>query len=260
METNSTANKSSVIQEILGNRITKFVMWGTITLLAVGIGFAITALYFPVEKSKESFAILQYIMGVILPLWGTWIGTSLAYYYSKDNFEAANRSVQQIVDKLTPEKKLQSLKSADVMIAQDKLIYQTMSPGDDLSKFKIQQDGIDFLAKNKIKRVIILEGKKARYVIHRDLISFYIANMALASTDIKDKTFKDMYNSGNAEIKTTMDGSVGFVAAASTLLDVKTFMGDHKSCQDVFITQNGGKDEDILGWVTNVTIVENSKV
>lgn len=37
-------------------------------------------------------------------------------------------------------------------------------------------------------------------------------------------------------------------------------MDQNKSCQDVFITKNGNATEPVLGWITNVTISENSLV
>jgi len=38
---------------------------------------------------------MQVILTSILPLLGTWIGTVLAYYFAKDNFEAAAKHEQQ---------------------------------------------------------------------------------------------------------------------------------------------------------------------
>lgn len=43
--------------------------------------------------NKDQREGLTYVYSVILPLIGTWMGTILAYYFSKDNFEAANKSV-----------------------------------------------------------------------------------------------------------------------------------------------------------------------
>jgi hypothetical protein len=258
------AKPSNAIQEILGSKITIFVLWGTLSILLVGIVFTYLALTTPSlneDKIKQAFSILQYILGVLLPLWGTWIGTILAYYYSKQNFEAANKSVQQIVDRLTPEKKLQSVKSKDVMIQKEKLIRQIMTSTENLSKFKLKEDCVDFLAQHKINRVIILDEKdRAKYVIHRDLISFFLTDQMFKGISGKDLTLMDMYNQGSIEIRYTMDNSVKFINSASNLLEAKTIMEHQKRCQDIFITNTGLSTEPILGWITNVTIAENSIV
>lgn len=261
LQSSSHAKFPAVFQQIIGNKITQLVLWGTIIIGGVGVVFAIIALNGDEQKVKTAFSILQYVIGVLLPLWGTWIGTVLAYYYSKENFESANKSVQQIVDKLTSEKKLATVKAIDTMIAKENLIKQMVGPGEDLTKFKLKEDCIDFVETNKIKRVIILDDKDcAKYVIHRDLISFFITNEIWAGGDVKDLSLKDMYEKGNPDIKSTMDNSVKFIGKNANLLEAKNLMQQYKTCQDVFITENGNPAESILGWITNVTISENSIV
>ena len=94
------ADQQSPFQQVIGSKITKFVLWGTAIIGLTGIVFAFIAIRSDVtdDKVKQAFSIVQYIFGALLPLWGTWIGTILAYYYSKENFESANKNVQQIVD------------------------------------------------------------------------------------------------------------------------------------------------------------------
>jgi hypothetical protein len=133
--------------------------------------------------------------------------------------------------------------------------------GADLSKFKLKEDCIDFVEKNKIKRVIIVDATdKAKYVIHRDLISYFITNEILAGRAIENATLKDMYDLGTQEVKTTIDNSVKFIGENANLLEAKNLIEQYKTCQDVFITKNGNADEPILGWITNVTLSENSIV
>jgi hypothetical protein len=54
--------------------------------------------------------------------------------------------------------------------------------------------------------------------------------------------------------------SCNFVGKNGTLLDAKKAMDAYKECQDVFATENGKKEEPILGLITNNEILENSKV
>ncbi len=254
-------NQQGPFQEVMGTNITRFVMWGTIIMGIVGISFSIVALNVDETRTKNAFTIIQYVFGVLLPLWGTWIGTILAYYYSKDNFESANKSVQQIVDKFTSEKKLQSVKAKDVMIDREKLIVQVLSQTEDLSKFKLKEDCLDFLKANKIRRVIILDDKDcAKYVIHRDLISYFISSESLVDNSVKGYTLKDMYEKSSTDIKSTFDNSVKFIGEDSSLLEAKNIIQQNKLCQDVFITKNANANEPILGWITDITIAENSIV
>ncbi len=36
---------------------------------------------------------LDFIGQSLLPIWGTWVGTVLAFYFGKSNFDAASKSV-----------------------------------------------------------------------------------------------------------------------------------------------------------------------
>jgi hypothetical protein len=253
-ETNET---SSINRERIAKTVTIYVLIITSLILVGGVVILLA------RSGKEDTSFSQYkdIVGMLLPLLGTWIGAVLAYYFSKDNFESANKSVRQIVDKITSQQKLESVKAKDVMIEKSKLIAQTLAEGEDLSKFKLKEDCIEFVEKNKIKRVIILDEKdQAKYVIHRDLISYFLAGQALAGKSVENCTLKDMYENGGEEIKNTLENSVRFLREDANLLEAKKLMEQTKTCQDVFITKSGGSVEPILGWITNVTIEQNSIV
>lgn len=248
-------------RERIAKTVTYFVLALT-ALIVLGATIVIVSESNGGANPIDKFAQYKDVISILLPLWGTWIGTVLAYYFSKDNFESANKSVQQIVDKLSSEKKLSTLKAAEIMIPKSKLINQVMKTGEDLSKFKLKEDCIGFVEKNKIKRVIILDEKDhAKYVIHRDLVSFFITHQVLDGKPVAEGlTLKDMYNLGSPDIKNTMDNSVKFIGENANLLEAKNIFQQFKTCQDVFITKNGSPDEPVLGWITNITIAENSIV
>jgi hypothetical protein len=257
----NNGTEPSAFQENMGKRITQFVLWGTILIAVVGIIFAFDAVHQDDAKVKSAFSILQYVFGALLPLWGTWIGTVLAYYYSKQNFESANASVRQLVDKVTSEKKLDSIKAADVMIVKKDLIAQTIADGQaGRAAIKLKADGLDYLAKNNIKRVILLNDKAvAQYAIHREIISLFIATQTTGKA-LEDLTLDDMFTHGSNEIKAIFTNGMGFISKDATLLAAKNIMTQNKSCQDVFVTQTGDAAEPVLGWITNVTIAANSIV
>src|SRR5437764_473671 len=57
----------------------------------------------------------RYVFNALLPLLGTWVGTVLAYYFSKSNFESASQSVERMVS-LTLDQKLGKLSVEKEMI------------------------------------------------------------------------------------------------------------------------------------------------
>ena len=90
-----------------------------ITGLVVGVTvfIAIYILYNPMKNEDGSVSInLSFIGQTLLPLWGTWIGTVLAFYFGKANFDAVTKSYQDAIRNLTPEEKIAKLPVKDVML------------------------------------------------------------------------------------------------------------------------------------------------
>ena len=150
------------------------------------------------------------------------------------------------------------------MIPRAKLIVKTMAKGQTLADFKIQEDCLDFMATNKIRRVLILDDQdRALYAIHRELIAVYVAQeagKAGGGFNMAALTLDTMHKNASTEIINTMDNSVKFIAENATLLEAKNIMQQIQTCQDVFVTQNGQAQDPVLGWITNVTITQNSVV
>ena len=78
------------------------------------IGSSIVGLYLlSLALILKNSANAKEILNILLPVLGTWVGTVIAYYFSKENFESANRSVKEMVKQLTPMEKLKSIAAKD---------------------------------------------------------------------------------------------------------------------------------------------------
>jgi len=53
------------------------------------------------------------IFNVILPVFASWVGTILAFYFGRENFESANKQVRELVDRLTPEERATAPRQLD---------------------------------------------------------------------------------------------------------------------------------------------------
>lgn len=92
----------------------------------------------------------QNIFNAVLPLFGTWVGTVLAYYFSRENFMAASDSTQQLVGAL--DERLRSTRVSDVMI-------KTIFSRNDLNAKA--EEVLEELADKNFKRVLILQPSGA---------------------------------------------------------------------------------------------------
>jgi len=193
------------------------------------------------------------VLSAVLPLLGSWVGTVLAYYFSRDNFEAASQSLSNMVDKVS-QTELKSVPVTERMIKVDEIFHKKDS--------EINQKLVDILEKfDDSKEIwsrlpIFSDDKQVKGLIHRSTIEKFIMknyrNTNL-SQKIEDLTIRDLLD--DPELKDKYD----VVSENSTLADAKEKM-ERLICKDVFITKNGTPDEPVIGWVTNAIIMKNSKL
>src|SRR5262245_49056290 len=87
--------------------------WALIAILAIAgliiVVAALSALNQPSpEKMEKFFDISKYVLGVLLPVIGAWVGTVLAFYFGQGSFEAASRSAANLVHQKTTLKKVRT--------------------------------------------------------------------------------------------------------------------------------------------------------
>jgi hypothetical protein len=200
----------------------------------------------------------SHVMTAVLPLLGSWVGTVLAFYFSKDNFAAATRSVSELTKQLTTQEKLQATLAKEKMIPRSQMfaipVTREQKLSDILEKLKQANKGmrIPFLAQQDYPR----------YVIHRSVIDRFLADRAINPSsppiNLADLTLDDMLS--DPDLKNAIEQSIATVGESATLADVKELMDKNPHCQDVFVTKGGTKDEPALGWITNAIVEENTKL
>jgi len=73
----------------------KLITWSFILIFLISLAFFISTYNQPTESDK--------MFNVIIPLLATWIGTVLAFYFGRENFEAASKQYKSIINQLTPD-------------------------------------------------------------------------------------------------------------------------------------------------------------
>jgi len=237
-----------------------------ITGLIVGVTvyIAIYILYNPVKNTDGSVSInLAFIGQTLLPLWGTWIGTVLAYYFGKANFEAASKSYQDVIKKLTPEEKIAKLLVKDVMLPINDILYldyDTESP-------KLINDILKYPQFESYNRFAVFDKNKVvKYMIHRSTFFQFIyqkyteQKTSGVTPDTEKLTLGDLLVTNDEKIKNTLTRGIGFISINANLLDAKRVIDATDECQNVFVTQNGKTSEPVLGLITNNRIFGYAKV
>ncbi len=218
------------------------------------------------STSTTEFNNVKDIIGIFLPVIGTWMGTILAFYFTKENFESASRSMQQTISRLTSEEKLKTTTVKEVMIDPAKIETYSLQEGETWDKVPVVKY-IDFLDRINRQRLVIFESSnKVKYVIHKSTLSSYVYvsfKKGKLKEDIDKLTLSDLLEDDSAEVKKLKDfvlNTVDFVSESSTLFEAQQRMNANSICQDVFVTSSGTSSEPVKGWVTNAIVTEKAKI
>ncbi|ACK55084.1 hypothetical protein [Thauera aminoaromatica] len=249
------SDEEAIARSKIGRHVTYFAL--TVTGL---LGFVAILVAINETSVEKRFIYVKDILTIVLPLIGTWVGTVLAFYFSRENFVAASRQTADLVRQLTPEQRLQSIPVTEVMLdmtasTTTKLLLST--PGD-AEKIKLKTDLIEaLLEKNNRNRLPIVDSAgKALFVLHRSFIDKFLVKLAQGGgTSLADATLKDLL--AQEELKTIFQ-SFATVGKDAKLIAIKLAMDGNPNCSDAFVTEDGTKGSKALGWITNVIVQEKS--
>jgi hypothetical protein len=201
------------------------------------------------------------VLTAILPLFGTWVGTILAFYFSKANFEAATTSVTKIAESkiASVDEKLRATLVSDSMIKNDSSIYK-INLDDDPTKAapKLLDVKKELEAKGYNRLPVLNQLDQPRCVIHLSLIDKYLLTQAQVNPPVKaitDWDFRDLIGDSAYQDRLLKE-SFFVIKQSDTLATAKLLMDQSENCQDVFVTDDGSRNGKVIGWITNV-IIEN---
>jgi hypothetical protein len=264
----ASAQPSGDSENFFRNEIARILLntaiWGLVVLAGL-----IVIVSFLSPNPEAATRIPKVIFDALLPVFGTWVGTLLAFYFGKANFESGAK----VAASAAAADKLQSIPVRNVMIRPERIdtLPDTLLDQPD-DKVKLSEL-VDHL-RNKIKRdrIPIFKGNKktgpAERVLHRSTIEKFVAKQGFAATaanQLKDLNLAQLM--ADPEFGAVVRAGFAIVKSDSTLADAKTAMdkasaalGPAGNCYDVFVTDTGKADEVVIGWITNDIINENAKV
>lgn len=196
------------------------------------------------------------VFNALLPLLGTWVGTVLAYYFSRKNFESASQSVERMVT-LTVEQKLGQIFVEKEMMRPGQITLYQIPAGKTPKDVPLKELRSKLGA--KITRIPIVDSNGViLYIVHQSGLFKFVAEKALAGTseEIEKLTLQDLAD--DAELKNWV-ANIAYVSEQASVADAKNKMERQVGCQDLIVTKTGNKAEPMLGWMTNVDIGRLSK-
>jgi len=223
---------------------TKLAAW-IIGLSLVGISsISLAAILFADNRAETT----RLVFGSVLPLFGTWVGTVLAFYFARENFAAATESTLRLTRSVTRETPV-----AQTMIPRADMVVRQLGVGETDASVSIQELTSVMQSKN-YKRIPIFDQSGAGvYVVHESLILSFAKQQNVAASDqaFLQKTLADLRSV--PELK-QLSEALAFVPEKATIGDARDRMLGVNGCNDVFVTASGKPSEAVVGWVTNTLL------
>lgn len=222
-------------------RLFGYIVFGFSFLLLAGV--AVATLW------SRAFS-AELVFTTITTLVGTWVGTLLAFFYSRENFESASRSMQQTIQRLTPDDKLHGVKVVDRMIPRGEMTSFDLKAGQDFKAIPLTELEA-LLAKAKVSRLPILNADgSAAAMVHGSLIAQFRSPPDVATPPTPDPaaTLGDLMKRDDFGERVTR---LAFAGRDRSLRDAKAAMNAQPKCKDVFVTATGSAKEPVVGWVTD---------
>lgn len=241
-------SKPDAIKEDRTYDLAKLFIWFVFAILAVLVIGSMAVIY----KNPTKIIAFQHtkdLLGILLPVLGTWAGTILAFYFTKENFAAASKSSIDLQKALNPvQEKLTSIKATDTMIDISEATKFTLPESAGETKLKELLKEFD----GKERLPMLDDQGRVKYVAHRSLIDRFIVKHL---GDDAEHTLGVLVK----ESEMVLTG-FGVLSKTATLAEAKALMDNNKDCLDVFVTEDGTKTGKAIGWVTNVIVQEQAQL
>ena len=186
------------------------------------------------------------IFNSLLPVVASWVGTILAFYFGRRNFEAAG----ELAERLSPVDQASMEPIANIMRPINEITYFTIPENQSEKDVPLSKIAEKF--SEQISRVPVLTfDKKILYMIHKSRVDEYESSAVggkLADTlDVFIDTMK------KRKIEFDLGKGFALVSEKTSTAEAKQRI-DTTPAQDVFITKTGKPDEPVTGWVSNTRL------
>jgi hypothetical protein len=167
----------------------------------------------------------------VLPLLRTWVGRVLAFYFARENFQAATESTLRLagLETATPVTR--------VMIRESDFVAYDLGTGDRVEDVRLADMRQKMQALGPPSRRLPIRNASGAvlYVVHDSTLTAFAESHNQTSATL-DKTLGDLLNAANFK---ELVEAIGLVAEKATVADARAVMASVKNCNDVFVAPSG---------------------
>jgi hypothetical protein len=222
----------------------KWLAVGIVAASIVGVvGLSAVAILAAGDERPETSRL---VFSAVLPLLGTWVGTVLAFYFARANFEAATESTLALagIETATPVSR--------VMIPESDFVAYDVGTSERVEDVLLADVRAKMRALTPPSRRLPIRDPSGAvlYVIHDSTLTAYAESQGLTTTTL-DKNLGELLS--DADFKKLVE-AIGFVSEKATVADARMEMTSIENCNDVFVTASGKRGERAIGWLTNTLL------
>jgi len=230
----------------LGNTRTLLAL-GIVVLGVLGI-IAISWVAIAGATSTGAPEMTRLVFASVLPLIGTWVGTVIAFYFSRDNLIAASQTTLAAIRAAGGLSEDDQVTTA--MTPYNSILRKDVKDADEAKALKLS-DLYDLIEQSGLSRVPIFADRKALYVVHEPDIDKYAQGATVASASLPAAATLGALLSGNDEELKKAVETFAAVAGTATVADARRALASVAEAKDLFVTDDGKTTGNVLGWLTN---------
>ena len=208
--------------------------WLVIITGVVGIVVISIAVIWAADDHSEG---ARYVFAAVVPLFSTWVGAVIAFYFTREGLAAATASTLALSGARTPDTSV-----TEVMVPRAKIVSHDLKQNDNADDVLLK-DLLDTMKAGGHHRIPILDPAGALvYVVHDSTINSAAPNPTTQKiVDLPDDAKKAIT-------------AVGTVGPNALLRDARAAMTAVEGCNDVFVTEGGKRTDAVVGWITNTDL------
>ncbi|ESR27305.1 hypothetical protein N177_0284 [Lutibaculum baratangense AMV1] len=199
-------------------------------------------------------------IGAIIPLFGAWVGAVIAFYFARDNFDAATENTRALLNQITPID-LEVVTAEETMTKRAQLTVVTA--GDDEARL-LKTEILPRFIERGLSRVIIVDtAGRGIGVLQDAAVMEFLVNPPPTLGKTQDQlTFKDLHD--NDGIRKLLDVSAIYVRPEETLASARRKMEEQsraapRTVRDAFVTRTGDRSDPILGYLSDIDIARKGR-
>lgn len=220
----------------------------TVIIIVFGIALMTLLAILTILKATDKYEASQWVFNAIIPLIASWIGTVIAFYFGRDNFDAATQQVLALTKDT-----LDDINVENIMINVKTIVARKVDSKDDV-KNKLSEI-IDLYNRIDKDRIPIFSTELIpRYIIHRANMNEYVARKKDEENKVNELTLKNIIDDNKEKFSYNKEKGFVTVSKTNSVKEALEKMNKIEDCQDVFITENGKETGKVLGWLTNSLI------